>query len=103
MVWLPLSTQGILLHVGGLLTNPDGSTLNNPVRKVNIYDIASSSWYTQITSGEANVNPVDRSYMCLVTPSPNASQTHWEIVLIGGANPGNQPVDAGWVLSIPSE
>jgi len=102
MVFLPLGSQGILVNMAGFITSTSGdATLLNPMDKVNIYDIASSSWYTQPTSGQNN--PVRRSYMCMVTPTPNAAQTHWEMVLIGGANADNSPLDEVWALSVPSK
>lgn len=69
---------------------------------VNVYDIASSSWYTQSTSGETpnmRVNP------CASTASaPDGTSTN--IYMFGGQNLipyGNQTqYDDMWILTLPA-
>jgi len=99
MVWLPVGEQGILVNIGGAVSN---NGLNS-MERINVYDIAGNEWYTQPTfQGHSNVQPpADRSRICAVTPTVDKNATHWEIALYGGSDINNNPIDDVWVLSLP--
>ncbi|KAL8673604.1 MAG: hypothetical protein Q9168_001959 [Polycauliona sp. 1 TL-2023] len=89
--------QGILLSIGG-----GQATSFSQMNVIDVYDIASSTWYKQPTSGPSpslRVNP------CAVAASaPDGSSTN--IYMYGGQNliPYGQQIQDGdmWVLTVPS-
>lgn len=98
LVYVPgFGDQGILLALAGG-TNETFTQMNN----INVYDIATSQWYVQSTSGPTpniRVNP------CAVTAAaPDGSSLN--IYMFGGQNlipAGNQTqYDDMWILSLPS-
>lgn len=103
MVWLPVGEQGILVNIGGVVSNNVANGLNS-MERINVYDIAGDAWYTQSTSqGHSDTQPpADRSRICAVTPTVDKNTTHWEIALYGGSDSSNNPIDDIWVLSLPS-
>ncbi|KAI4212173.1 MAG: hypothetical protein LQ351_005042 [Letrouitia transgressa] len=98
LVYVPgFGADGILLSIGGG-TNESFSQMN----VIDVFDIASSTWYKQSTSGKypsLRVNP------CAVAASaPDGSSTN--IHVYGGQNliPYGQQIqyDDMWILSVPS-
>ncbi|KAL8707214.1 MAG: hypothetical protein Q9220_007708 [cf. Caloplaca sp. 1 TL-2023] len=98
LVYVPgFGAEGILLSIAGG-TNVSYSQMN----VIDVYDIASSMWYKQATSGKypsLRVNP------CAVAASaPDGSSTN--IYLYGGQNlqPYGQQIqyDDMWILTVPS-
>lgn len=98
LVYVPgFGNQGILLSIGGG-TNESFSQMN----VIDVYDIASSTWYKQATSGEY---PKPRVNPCAVAASaPDGSSTN--VYVYGGQNliPYNQQIqyDDMWILTVPS-
>jgi hypothetical protein len=62
MVYIPASNNGLLIYFGGV-TTPYGNDTIVPLNMstIYIYDIQSSRWYTQTTSGNA---PLPRAKFC---------------------------------------
>ncbi|KAL8801019.1 MAG: hypothetical protein Q9182_004763 [Xanthomendoza sp. 2 TL-2023] len=98
LVYVPgFGAQGILLSIGGGVEK-SFSQMN----VIDVYDIATSSWYKQATNGPSpklRVNP------CAVAASaPDGSSTN--IYMYGGQNliPYGQQIqyDDMWVLTVPS-
>ncbi|KAK5114541.1 hypothetical protein LTR62_002476 [Meristemomyces frigidus] len=89
--------QGILLALAGG-TNQTFTQMNN----IDVYDIASSSWYKQATSGST---PTIRVNPCAgIAAAPDGSS--YNIYMFGGQNLtpyGNQSqFDDMWILTLPS-
>jgi hypothetical protein len=115
LVWLPVSSQGVLIAIGGVIDPQDltyGGTPDNRsqifdsshisptfMTSIPIYDIANQKWYTQDTTGKS---PGQLSNFCSVVANTNGSPT-FEIFIYGGYDGLNGPSQgAVWVLSIPS-
>ena len=101
MTWLPRGEDGILVNLGGIISR-GGQSIANPISKVNVFDIKSSTWFTQTAVAGENEVPEDRSFFSAVTPTPNENQTHWEIVFYGGVNSTGGTIDDIWALSLPN-
>ncbi|KAL8947983.1 MAG: hypothetical protein Q9222_005791 [Ikaeria aurantiellina] len=95
LVYVPgFGAEGMLLSIGG--------GTNSQMNVIDVYDIATSTWYKQATSGKypsLRVNP------CAVAASaPDGSSTN--IYLYGGQNlqPYGQQIqkDDMWILTVPS-
>ena len=70
---------GMLMVLGGDLDNTADAFLRK-LNSIQIYDIASSKWFTQITTGNA---PISRqSYCSAVSAAPDDSSMH--LILYGG-------------------
>ena len=98
LVWVPgFSAQGIILGLAG--GNNQSFTEMNVI---DVYDVASSTWYKQATSGQS---PSIRVNPCAVAASA-ADGSSTNIYLYGGQNlvPYNQQIqyDDLWILSVPS-
>jgi hypothetical protein len=98
LIYIPgFSDEGILLALAGG-SNETFTQMNN----IDVYDIATSKWYKQATSGpmpKIRVNP------CAVTAAaPDGSST--QIYMFGGQNliPAGEQTqyDDMWILSVPS-
>jgi hypothetical protein len=117
MVWIPVSTQGILLIIGGVVYPQDyyGFWLDDEQTRISrelssgfmttieIYDIASGDWHRQDTVGDA---PDQLMQFCAVVAG-EAGDESFDIFIYGGDNGlsmGNSKLaqDAVWVLSVPS-
>jgi hypothetical protein len=115
LVWLPVSSQGVLIAIGGVIDPQDltyGGGYDNSsqalesshisptfMTSIPIYDIANQQWYTQNTTGSS---PGQLSNFCSVVANANGSST-FEIFIYGGYNGLNgSSQGAVWVLSIPS-
>jgi hypothetical protein len=98
LVYIPgFSDEGILLALAG----GDNETFTQ-TNNIDVYDIATSKWYKQATSGSMpniRVNP------CAVTAAA-ADGSSTQIYMFGGQNlipAGNQTqYDDMWILSVPS-
>jgi hypothetical protein len=128
LVWIPVSTSGLLVALGGVV-NPEslfGEILNasqvtesesiSPsfMTDISIYDIASETWHTQSISGSDH--PGQLTGFCAVLAAQNGGSTQsstpaFNIYAYGGYNgiigPGvdlllAQPKNDVWVLSVPS-
>ena len=98
LVFVPgFGAQGILLSLGGG-TNESYSQMN----VIDVYDIATSSWYKQSTSGKY---PILRVNPCAVAASA-ADGSSTNIYMYGGQNlipPENQTQYGDmWILTVPS-
>jgi len=74
------------------------------MRNVHVYDIASSTWFTQATTAESDTFPGDRIEACaVVATAPDKSS--YNIYLHGGYTgpTNNQTVSGGlWILTLPT-
>jgi hypothetical protein len=115
LVWLPVSSQGVLIAIGGVIDPQDltyDSIYDNSsqalesshisptfMTSIPIYDIANQQWYTQNTTGPS---PGQLCNFCSVVANANGSAT-FEIFIYGGYDGLNgSSRGAVWVLSIPS-
>lgn len=110
LVWIPVSSKGVLIAIGGLTTlnAPDlGINLTSSVKSVNfmaslpVYDIASKTWFIQNTTGGP---PSPRAQFCSIMTNVT-DPSSFEIYIFGGTDgTGNSTVSLGdmWVLSVPS-
>ena len=118
LVWIPVSSQGLLIAIGGLteidatdtlninFTSPDHSSSPDFMTSLPVYDIASDTWFIQKTTGGP---PLQRAFFCsTVTNTTNPSS--FEIFIYGGLD-GTSPqlgtsdgtsMGDVWVLSVPS-
>lgn len=72
MVYLPASQNGILVYFGGLTTpGNNGTVVGAPMSEIHIYDIVSSSWYTQTAVGD--VPDMRRRFCAGATWAPDKS------------------------------
>src|SRR5271170_6693341 len=117
LVWVPVSTQGILLAVGGVI-NPeeifdgaltaeqaDQSRSESPkfMMSVPVYDIASKTWYLQNTTAHEDYPP-QLTQFCSVLAIANDSSS-FQIYIYGGydgVSPIDLPNDDVWILTLPS-
>ena len=115
LVWIPVSTQGVLVAIGGVYPPeeiyPGGlnssqtsqSQAQSPgfMTSLPIYDIASQTWYMQNTTGTA---PGQLTEFCSVVAAANDSSS-FNVYLYGGydgLNSIDEPSDDVWILSIPA-
>ncbi|KAI0015903.1 hypothetical protein F4780DRAFT_37919 [Xylariomycetidae sp. FL0641] len=104
LVYVPgWGPNGILLGLGGGVVGDDGTTdAFASMTTIDVYDIESSEWYHQVTTGDApqvRVNPC-----AVVFSAPDASS--FNIYMYGGQNlipyeEQTQYTDV-WILTIPS-
>ncbi|KAI4204693.1 MAG: hypothetical protein LQ350_001008 [Teloschistes chrysophthalmus] len=105
LVFVPgFGADGILLSIaGGLVTGPGQNESSfSQMNVIDVYDIATSTWYKQATTGKypsLRVNP------CAVAASaPDGSSTN--VYVYGGQNllPYGQQIqyDEMWILTVPS-
>ncbi|KAL7975150.1 hypothetical protein HDV63DRAFT_391421 [Trichoderma sp. SZMC 28014] len=112
VVWVPVGVRGILVALGGVVfpeyatndasQNPTASESQSPkfMQTIDIYDVASKTWYTQPTTG----GPGTRARGCAVLATASDSSS-FNIYYYGGydgihvADPFHDDV---WVLSLPS-
>ncbi|KAK4938510.1 hypothetical protein LTR10_021042 [Elasticomyces elasticus] len=110
LVWVPTSTQGILVAIGGV-TNPAdkhyGVGTNNAslpfLKEFPIYDIGTSNWTSQaINAGSPFPDGPLAQFCTVVASAPDGS--HHDIFVYGGWNgsTGGKPQAEVWILTIPS-
>lgn len=113
VVWVPIGVQGILVALGGVVfpeyanvtrvsQNPKASESQSPkfMQNIDIYDVASKTWYTQPTTG----GPSTRARGCAVVATASDSSS-FNIYYYGGYDGIHvkEPFyDDVWVLSLPS-
>ncbi|KAF3905646.1 hypothetical protein ABW21_db0204761 [Orbilia brochopaga] len=122
MLYVPISDNGMLVAFGGVEVNGPPASTNGtasvnsnplnatgiPMSEINLYDIASSKWYTQTATGDI---PPSRRLFCAGVGTGNVKnngktyQTH-NIYLYGGAaapdaNPSGPGYDDVYILSLP--
>jgi hypothetical protein len=61
MTYIPNSDDGMLVHFGGVNVASNGSTTPSPMSEIHLYDIRSSTWYSQTATGDI---PPDRRRFC---------------------------------------
>jgi len=115
LVWIPVSTQGVLVAIGGVYppeeiwpyglnssqTSESKSQSPDFMTSLPIYDIASQTWYMQNTSGTP---PGQLTEFCSVVAAANDSSL-FNVYIYGGydgLNANDEPSDDVWILSIPS-
>jgi hypothetical protein len=115
LVWIPVSTQGVLVAIGGVYppeeiwpyglnssqTSESKSQSPDFMTSLPIYDIASQTWYMQNTSGTP---PGQLTEFCSVVATANDSSS-FNVYIYGGydgLNANDQPSDDVWILSIPA-
>lgn len=115
LVWIPVSEKGVLVAIGGVLapeeiwaaglneSQTSASEAESPsfMTSLPVYDIASSTWYLQNTTGDA---PGQLTQFCSVVATANDSSS-FNVYIYGGydgLNAGDPPSDDVWILSIPS-
>ncbi|OCT52343.1 hypothetical protein CLCR_08082 [Cladophialophora carrionii] len=111
LVWVPTSTQGILIAIGGVVKPAD---INFQVPQDNatqsltflkefpVYDIGSDQWSVQPLNPSSQVPPAPLAQFC-TTVASSADGSHHEIFIYGGwdSNGGSANEDV-WILSVPS-
>lgn len=115
LVWLPASTQGLLLAIGGVTApadlDPFGEGANRSddtishsfLKQFPIYDIGSETWALQDLDSASPFPDEPLSQFCTVVAS-SKNGSHHDIFVYGGSN-GNSmtaPKSDIWVLSVPS-
>ncbi len=117
LLWIPVSQQGILLAIGGVVhpmgvydwtltsTQEADNRANGPgfMTTIAVYDIANDKWYNQETAGTP---PGPLAQFCSVVASDPDSSS-FDIYLYGGDDGWSQSTEATaqdlvWVLSVPS-
>jgi hypothetical protein len=111
LVWLPVSTQGVLLAIGGVTApadlgiignQEDATTSQSFLKQFPIYDIGSNTWALQDLDSASPFPDEQLAQFCTVVAS-SKDGSHHEIFVYGGSN-GNmtKPKSDVWVLSVPS-
>jgi Kelch motif len=111
LVWLPVSSKGVLLAIGGLtslidaalglnVTTENEGASPNFMTQIPVFDIGSDTWFVQNTSGE---HPSQRMGFCSVVANEHGS-SGFQIYIYGGFDGTATGVSQGdiWVLSVPS-
>jgi hypothetical protein len=114
LVWLPVSSQGVLIVIGGVVDPQDllvsggydsasqitdsQSTGPEFMTSLPVYDIGTQQWFTQNASGDV---PGQLTEFCSVVAQADGSST-FEIYIYGGYDGlnGSSRGDV-WVLSVP--
>ena len=112
LVWVPASTHGVLIAIGGVVKPAD---LNAEVSSDNttqsmtfltefpVYDIGTSKWHLQALNPNSQVPPTPLAQFCTVVATDQTDASHHEIFVYGGwdSNLGDAQGDV-WILSVPS-
>lgn len=111
LVWLPVSSKGVLLAIGGLtslidvaldlnVTTENEGASPNFMTQIPVFDIESNTWFVQNTSGE---HPSQRMEFCSVVANEHSS-SGFQIYIHGGFDGTTTGISQGdiWVLSVPS-
>lgn len=116
LVWVPVSTSGVLVAVGGVIdpvelwrtsklnssqTSASKSVSPTFMETVSVYDVHSQQWYLQNTTGDI---PGLLTQFCSVLASATDGSSH-NIYIYGGYNGleyGATPMDDVYILSLPS-
>ncbi|KAJ9493569.1 hypothetical protein H2202_010964 [Exophiala xenobiotica] len=111
LVWVPTSTAGILIAIGGVLKPADMNfeiAQDNSTESITflkefpVYDIGTSTWSLQMLNEGSPIPETPLAQFCTVVASgPNGS--HHEIFVYGGWDSnGGQALDTVWILTVPS-
>jgi hypothetical protein len=101
MIFLPVSDAGLLIYIGGVLDpQRNGSFVPAPMEIIRVFDIATTTWYTQRASGD--IPPVRRRF-CAGATWPD-DRTSFNIYAYGGLSAGTDgsAFDDLYILSLPS-
>lgn len=112
LVWVPTSTQGILVALGGVVKPADTNyyvasdnvtTSMTFLKEFPIYDIGTSAWSLQPLSEGSPFPDKPLAQFCTVVASASDG-SHHEIFVYGGwdSNNATAPYRDVWILSIPS-
>ncbi len=113
LVWLPVSSQGVLVVIGGvtdsseLHTRQSSTTNETFMTSLPVYDIESKTWFVQKTqTPPKGFAPLPLTGFCAVVANSTdytSRNPQFEIYIQGGYDgaSGNSKSDV-WVLSIPS-
>ncbi|KIW15369.1 hypothetical protein PV08_05415 [Exophiala spinifera] len=112
LVWIPTSSQGILVALGGVVKPADANnyyhvdnvtTSMTFVKEFPVYDIGSNIWSLQPLSDGSPFPDKPIAQFCTVVASA-ADYSHHEIFVYGGWDSNNDttPSSDVWILSIPS-
>ncbi|KAI1614332.1 hypothetical protein EDD36DRAFT_464174 [Exophiala viscosa] len=115
LVWIPVSGSGVLVAIGGAAqpeeiwasglnttqTSEDESQDPGFMTSLPVYDINSTTWYLQNTTG---TGPGALTEFCSVVAAANDSSSYNVYIYGGydGLNADDEPSDDVWILSIPS-
>ncbi|KAJ9602122.1 hypothetical protein H2200_013482 [Cladophialophora chaetospira] len=113
LVWVPTSTQGILVYIGGVTYASDLSivpTTNTTLidqgksflTEFDIYDIGSGQWSKQALNPSSPIPPGPLAQFCTVVASSEDGSHHDIFVYGGWDSNGGMPSQEVWILSIPS-
>ncbi|KAF8466027.1 hypothetical protein BDZ91DRAFT_794625 [Kalaharituber pfeilii] len=98
-----LGKEGMLVVIGGEVD----STMTDAKHTINVYDIASKTWFRQETSPASDSNSIssafedsERSYYCAIAVSARDNSSH-NIYMYGGEIKRAVRGDM-WILSLPS-
>ena len=93
LVWIPTSTNGILIAIGGvtkpadvnLMTPQDNTTLSETfLKEFPIFDIGTQKWYTQAIDPASPFPPTPLAQFCTVVATDPTDTSHHEIYIYGG-------------------
>ncbi|KAI1618696.1 hypothetical protein EDD36DRAFT_39575 [Exophiala viscosa] len=110
LVWVPTSTQGILVAIGGVTSagdfSEDNGTQNKSLpflKEFPIYDIGTRSWTSQAINTDSPIGPMNPlAQFCTVVASA-LDGSHHDIFVYGGWDSnGSLPQPEVWILTIPS-
>ncbi|KAK6520257.1 hypothetical protein TWF506_000535 [Arthrobotrys conoides] len=107
MSWYPIGKKGVLVSIGGEMIDSSGRIRSMPMEDIWVYDILSSTSYSQIATPADDVQglPIDRKFFCAVSPSYTASADSYEIILHGSHRTVSNDLlklDDVWALTVPT-
>lgn len=111
LVWVPSSTHGLLVAIGGVISpadmkvrgNHENATVSHEFLKTfPVYDIGSDTWANQPLDTNSQFPDLPLAQFCTIVAS-NKDGTQHDIFVYGGSD-GNLtlPNSDVWILSIPS-
>lgn len=112
LVWLPTSSQGVLVVIGGTTAPEDLGVIGNEtdetaslnfLKEFPVYDIGSDTWTIQAMDSSSPFPDKPLTQFCTVVASA-ADGSHHDIFVYGGGNGKLSALPMGdvWVLSVPS-
>ncbi|CAK7227000.1 hypothetical protein SCUCBS95973_006388 [Sporothrix curviconia] len=115
LVWVPVGAQGILVAVGGVLDpewvsvsgkseNANASAAASPafLTTIDVYDVASKTWYQQPTTGGGSLGQRTRGCAVVAAAQDASSFNIYYYGGFDGLHVGDTFNDDVWVLSLPS-
>jgi hypothetical protein len=111
LVWVPASSQGLLIAIGGVVkpadlnfyTHSDNATESMKfLKEFPVYDIGSQEWSLQTLNNGSPFPDDPLAQFCTVVAS-SADGSHHEIYVYGGWDSnGGKPNGEVWILTVPS-